>query len=68
MSATLPEGKTSRMWVKCGPCEHVWVAAYLPMPMAKAARAIKRAYCPVCGELKKIFIATAADVAKAEAT
>lgn len=35
--------------VRCGDCDHRWVAVYLPMEMSKAAQIMKRACCPACG-------------------
>lgn len=54
--------KTNLMWVKCGPCGHVWIALYLPMEATKAALCMKRIYCPVCAETKKVFMAQPADI------
>lgn len=52
----------NRLWVKCRPCGHVWAALHLPMEMTKAARCMKRIYCPACGETKQIFTADAGDI------
>lgn len=43
---------------RCGDCGHIWVIAYLPMPIAKVARLGQRAACPMCA-CSKVFIATA---------
>jgi hypothetical protein len=56
--------ETNRLWVKCGPCGHVWAALHLPMPLNVAATAMKRTYCPSCAETKKIFLAQEVDIPK----
>lgn len=44
--------------VRCGSCEHVWTAAYLPMVAVKAARLLMGLRCPMCAEgAGKIFMA-----------
>ena len=45
--------------VRCAACEHVWTVAYLPMELATAAMALKRATCPKCGETQRIYFAPA---------
>lgn len=50
-----PAGKRP-FWAKCGACGHCWVAAYLPMEMAKAASLLGRARCPM-GCDPPVFIA-----------
>jgi hypothetical protein len=43
--------------VRCGACDHRWVAAYLPMEMATVARVLKCMCCPSCGESsRRIFL------------
>lgn len=44
-------------WAKCWSCEHIWPAAYLPMEMAKAAKVLRAATCPKCGERKRVGVA-----------
>jgi hypothetical protein len=45
-------------WLRCGACGHMWILMYLPMPMDTAARVMKAAHCPMCGQnAKKLFIA-----------
>lgn len=52
-----PEGK-SPMNVKCGKCNHVWTAAWLPMEMRKVAKVIGKLHCPACGnDAKDIYLA-----------
>jgi hypothetical protein len=34
--------------VRCSKCNHVWTAAWLPMPLGVAGRLLKRIACPVC--------------------
>lgn len=44
--------------VRCGSCQHVWTAAWLPMEMALVARTVGRAHCPACGTGPKgLFVA-----------
>lgn len=43
--------------VRCGKCGHVFIVAYLPMPVEKAALAMKRATCPSCASTKPIYLA-----------
>lgn len=43
---------------RCNDCGHVWVVAYLPMPLTNAARLMQRAACPMCAGTK-VFVATA---------
>ena len=57
---------SNTMWVKCGPCAHVWIAMHLPMEMSKAATIMKRLCCPKCGETKKIYMAEKADIPSEE--
>lgn len=45
------------MFAKCGACEHIWAIVYMPMEATLAARCMKRATCPSCGEIKNIGIA-----------
>jgi len=48
------EGSDGRkpFWAKCGDCGHCWQAAYLPMPLADAARLLGRAACPACASTR----------------
>lgn len=42
--------------VRCGACEHQWVALYTPMPLFKSARVLGSLHCPRCGQdASKIF-------------
>lgn len=46
------------MDVKCK-CGHQWVAAWLPMEMAKAAKLLQHICCPMCGaDSRGIFLPT----------
>lgn len=38
------------LMAECWTCGHVWPAVYLPMELTRAAIAMKRATCPMCGE------------------
>jgi Zn finger protein HypA/HybF involved in hydrogenase expression len=50
------------MHVRCKPCGHVWVAAYLPMPADTFVKVVGRLMCPSCGAgAKKICMADDAD-------
>jgi hypothetical protein len=44
-------------WGKCSKCLHCWAIAYLPMELGKAAKLMKAASCPKCGEHKGITVA-----------
>lgn len=48
------------MTVKCGLCDHQWVALYLPMPIDQAADMMKAARCPK-GCNAPIFMAKGAE-------
>lgn len=50
---------------RCG-CGHVWPVVYLPMPLADAAEAMRRATCPTCGNTRDIKIANDRDVVLAQ--
>lgn len=51
------------MWLRCGACQHVWVAAWLPMELGKVGRLLKRTHCPACaGGPRKIFLARKRDI------
>jgi len=41
-------------WAECrhDACGHRWVIAYLPMEIMKAANAMQRATCPMCGDTR----------------
>lgn len=49
---------SDRFHVSCGACQHVWIAAYLPMDMRKMATLMKGICCPRCAERKKVFVAS----------
>jgi hypothetical protein len=44
------------IWVRCGDCEHRWIAVHLPMTIEKAATVMKRLICPKCAETGKIYM------------
>jgi Zn finger protein HypA/HybF involved in hydrogenase expression len=45
------------MTVRCGSCDHEWVAAYLPMPVTTIVALVHLLFCPKCGQNNKaIFI------------
>ena len=46
----------SFIWVRCGDCEHRWIAVHLPMTIEKAATIMKRLICPKCAETGKIYM------------
>ena len=37
------------LYVLCGACKHVWVAAYTPMEITRIAKVLKGIHCPACG-------------------
>ena len=52
LSPVYPSGFSTRgdaIIVRCESCGHSWIAAYLPMVMAKIARLMKGLACPKCG-------------------
>ena len=52
-SSHVPSGggePRKRFWVRCGTCEHRWVALYTPMPLFKSARVLGSLHCPRCGQ------------------
>jgi hypothetical protein len=36
-------------------CGHVWIIAYQPMEMTKAAALMKRAACPKCARIRPLM-------------
>ena len=52
MTAPIPpeHGSDARTanWVQCKPCGHRWIGFYLPLPIADAAKVMKRMMCPLC--------------------
>ena len=50
------------MTVRCGSCDHEWVAVYLPMPLAKVVALVQALFCPKCGQNNKaIFFQAGGD-------
>jgi hypothetical protein len=50
--------------VRCGKCEHKWIAAYTPMVMETMGELLKSLRCPMCGnDSNTIFL----DLSKANA-
>lgn len=44
--------------VRCAGCEHVWTAAYTPLPIETFGKLLKGLCCPMCGgDSTKIFLA-----------
>lgn len=43
---------------RCDGCGHIWVVAYLPMPVEAVAKIARGAACPMCAGTK-VFVATA---------
>jgi hypothetical protein len=56
VSARLEQVQKQPFYARCGACRHSWIAAYLPMPLHLAARVLRRATCPACGESKRLFL------------
>jgi len=48
------------MWVRCGDCEHRWIAVHLPMTIEKVTAVMKRLICPQCAKAGKIYVCEAA--------
>lgn len=50
-------------WALCRheSCGHRWVVVYLPMDLMRAATAMKRATCPMCGDTRPYAYAPPAD-------
>jgi len=44
---------SSKMYLNCIKCDHVWVGLHLPMEMALAAKILKKIHCPKCGAAAK---------------
>ena len=45
-----------RFGVRCGACEHRWVALYTPLPLFTSAQVLGSLHCPSCGQdASKIF-------------
>lgn len=40
----MSDGETLK--ARCGECDHVWIVAYLPMPLDKVAKLGMAARCP----------------------
>ena len=40
---------------RCRACDHVWIVAYLPMQIEKAARLMQLAACPKCADKKPVI-------------
>lgn len=50
--------------VRCGECDHVWPAGYVPMPMTRMADILRSARCPSCATpSSRLFAAGEADTA-----
>lgn len=49
---------------QCYSCGHVFHVANLPISLEKVAELMKRAACPACGEIKRIFVASSTPVDK----
>lgn len=43
-------------YCRCAKCQHVWVAVYVPIAAETFARICKRVTCPMCGEVKQLFL------------
>ena len=55
--------KQKAAWALCRheSCGHRWVVVYLPMDLIKAATAMKRATCPMCGDTRPLAFGPPAD-------
>jgi hypothetical protein len=47
---------SKEMWVRCGDCEHRWIAVHLPMTIEKVSVIMRRLICPKCAKAGKIYI------------
>jgi hypothetical protein len=58
------------VWALCRheSCAHRWVVAYLPMDMMKAAKAMQRATCPMCGDTRPYSCGAPQDLSSPEAS
>jgi hypothetical protein len=54
MSAELE--RRTPVYLHCRPCDHQWIAAWLPMEMGKFARLMKKATCPMCGKTDGVYM------------
>jgi hypothetical protein len=54
VAASVSEQETVK--ARCGDCDHVWVVAYLPLPLKDAARLAIAARCPH-GHKGKVYVA-----------
>lgn len=52
-------GPGDKIHVRCEDCDHSWVAAYLPMAMAKVAKLMGGIACPKCGAGTKRIVLSA---------
>lgn len=50
-----PVAPASTVNAKCPICGHQWIVAYLPMYLEAAARLMKAAACPKCGDDKPVI-------------
>lgn len=55
MTKKPPERKHPSWW-RCDTCGHTWIVMYLPMLLDLAAKVMKHAHCPMCGQdAKRLF-------------
>jgi hypothetical protein len=53
--------------VRCGKCDHLWPAAWLPMEVSLFAKATSNLHCPSCGNGPKgIYVAPSPNIVKGE--
>ena len=50
-----------RFGVRCGSCDHRWVALYTPMPLFKSSRVLGSLHCPQCGQDASMIFCWEAD-------
>jgi len=59
----MPDPDRKAAWALCRheSCGHRWVVVYLPMELTKAAKAMQRATCPMCGDTRPYSYAPPSD-------
>lgn len=46
--AAVPKDLSRPLNVRCGSCQHVWAAGYLPLELSAVATLLGSARCPLC--------------------
>lgn len=62
-----PDAERNPVWLRCDPCGHVWVGAWLPMLASKAIGVLRAAHCPNCGaSCRSLRLARTADIPRGD--